>query len=154
VTSGGLSTAVQVLLSLGAVIAVVIVAARLVRRAGVRGPGAGLRVVDRTGLSRESSVAVVEVGGRALVLGVTAHNITLLTELPSTDLPSTDLPSTDLPAALDDENAERPAPTQDAREVAALQAVPRPRPADGSVLSPATWKQGMDALRELTARKG
>ena len=54
--------------------------ARLVRRPlGGRGAGA-LAVLARQPLTRGASVAVVRVGERALVLGVTDQNVTLLAE--------------------------------------------------------------------------
>ncbi|MET7420659.1 flagellar biosynthetic protein FliO [Dactylosporangium sp. NPDC005555] len=54
--------------------------ARLARR-GVAGRGAGLlTVIARQQLSRGSSVAVVKVADRALVLGVTDAGVSLLAE--------------------------------------------------------------------------
>lgn len=76
-----LATLARVTASLVVVVVLAVLAARLARRAGTRGPGVGVRVVDRAGLSREAAVAVVEVGGRALVLGVTSHTVSVLTEL-------------------------------------------------------------------------
>ena len=46
--------------------------------------GAPVRVLHRQALSRSTSVAVVEVGGRVLVLGATEHQISVLTELDPT----------------------------------------------------------------------
>ena len=67
--------------SLIVVLALVALAARTARRTQWRRSTTGMRVLDRTGLSREASVAVVEVAGRALVLGVTAHGVSVLTVL-------------------------------------------------------------------------
>ena len=67
--------------SLIVVLALVALAARTARRSQWRRSTTGMRVLDRTGLSREASVAVVEVAGRALVLGVTAHGVSVLTVL-------------------------------------------------------------------------
>jgi len=72
---------VRVVVSLGVVLAVVAGAAAVLRRSGVVGTTGmskrGLRrrhvpleVIARHGLSRGSSVAVVRLGDRALVLGV------------------------------------------------------------------------------------
>jgi flagellar biogenesis protein FliO len=120
--------------SLVAVVALALLAARLARRAGVRGPGAGLRVVDRVGLTREGAVTVVEVAGRVLVLGVTAASVSLLTELPSGSLPARpdDAVPADRGGAVDNETA---------------------RGATGSALDPRTWRQGVEALRDLTVRR-
>jgi flagellar biogenesis protein FliO len=63
------------------VIALVLISGRLARRHhGLRG-SAGLRVVERIGLSREAHLAVVEVEGQKLLLGVTAHGVTRLAGL-------------------------------------------------------------------------
>jgi flagellar protein FliO/FliZ len=111
-------------------------AARFARRAGVRGGGADLHVVERAGLSREASVAVVEVAGRALVVGVTAHGVSLLTELE--------------PGAIEERRAR--AAEEAPRTVRALPTGERP-PGTGSVLDPRTWRQAVDGLRELTVRR-
>lgn len=83
--------AVEVLIrlaaSLGMVVAIILVAAKVLRRrGGLRlGRSAGgprLDVLDRTSLSRSASVAVVRVGGRGLVVGITDQSVTLLTEAP------------------------------------------------------------------------
>ena len=51
------------------------------RRQG--GPGnQAVRVVSRTGLSRGALLAVVDIAGGRLLLGVTDHQINLLAELP------------------------------------------------------------------------
>jgi flagellar biosynthetic protein FliO len=74
-----LATIGRVIASLAVVMLFAALAARMGRRS--RGGGAGIRVVNRVGLTREASLAVVEVGGTALVLGITAHGVSLLTAL-------------------------------------------------------------------------
>ncbi len=92
--------------------------ARLARRPlGGRG-GGQLRVVARQQLGRGSSVAIVRVADRALVLGVTDAGVSLLA---------------DADAALFDEPAPAPAPREGALA--------------GSALSPAVWRQALAALR-------
>src|SRR5919197_3444507 len=87
---------VLVVVSLGVVLAVMAGAAAVLRRSGVVGAvpagrrgmrrrGAG-EVIARHGLSRTSSLAVVRLGGRALLLGVTEHQVTLLTEVDPAEL--------------------------------------------------------------------
>jgi len=219
-----LMTALRVVGSIVVVLVLFVLSARLARRAGVRGPGSGLKVLDRTGLTREASVAVIEVAGKTLVLGVTSHGVNVLAELDPRDVaraqaasaqrgplprvvripsapadPPTDcarqdggrqdgarqdgarqdgarqdgarqdgarqdgarqpLPA-DLPRARDPRQADprQAIPRQaDGRQAGRRQTVPPQagaRPANGSVLSPATWRQGIEALRDLTARKG
>jgi flagellar biogenesis protein FliO len=139
---GDLMTVLRVLASLVVVVVLVVVAARLARRAGVRGGGVGLRVVDRVGLTRETAVAVVEVAGRGLVLGTSAHGVTVLAELDPAQL-----------AAAVGERGRTPGPAK-----VTTTRVVAPRAAatagTGAALDPRTWRRGVDALRDLTVRKG
>jgi flagellar protein FliO/FliZ len=88
---------VRVVVSLGVVLAVMAGAAAVLRRSGVVGTAPagkrGLRrrsnpveVIARHGLSRGSSIAVVRLGARALVIGVTEHQVSLLTEIDPAEL--------------------------------------------------------------------
>ena len=86
----------RVIVSLGVVLAVMAGAAAVLRRSGVAGTaGAGrqgsrrtppVQVIARHGLSRGATVTVVRLGGRALVLGVTEHQVSLLTEIDPAEL--------------------------------------------------------------------
>lgn len=143
----------RVTLALVVVVALAVLAARAARRAGVTGQGAGLRVVERAGLSREASVAVVEVAGRAFVLGVTAHGVTLLRELAPEDLEAARRSAEEAAAARE---PRRPGivrrvivPGGTAR---GAEGATRPR-GTGSVIDPRTWQQAIDGLRDLTARR-
>ncbi|MGY6499362.1 MAG: flagellar biosynthetic protein FliO [Acidimicrobiales bacterium] len=80
---------VRLLASLGMVVAVILFAARALRKRGGLRLGLGrsdtapkLDVLDRTQLTRNASVAVVRVGGRGLVVGITENTVTLLAEAP------------------------------------------------------------------------
>lgn len=73
----------RLVVAIAVVIGLLLLTARLTRRVGLKGQSTdrnALRVVSRQPLSRAASVAVVEVRGRTLVLGVTDHAVTLLTE--------------------------------------------------------------------------
>jgi flagellar protein FliO/FliZ len=132
-------------------------------------------VLGRQSLSRNSSVAVVRVAGQALIVGVTDSNVRVLGEVEldavQAHIAATN-PATRLTVAGSDstETAEHdavvakrrvarftPAPTGSpvttSAQAAAAAAV-TPGKLSGSALSPATWKQTIDALREMTARKG
>jgi flagellar protein FliO/FliZ len=71
--------------SLAVVFGLMVLAGRLLRRRGLA-PGAGskatsrIEVIARQGLGRSSSVQVVRVGGRTLVLGVTDTAVSVLAE--------------------------------------------------------------------------
>jgi flagellar protein FliO/FliZ len=162
-----LAVLARVTASLVVVVALAVLAARFARKAGVRGGGAGLRVVERTGLSREASVAVVEVGGRGLVVGVTAQGVSLLTELTAEELAAASslaASSGALPVSGDGaEGAEGPrrivvssegppwgTPPEGNRAVRSRQTAIR---GTGSVLDPRTWSQAVEALRDLTVRR-
>lgn len=113
--------------------------ARLVRRplGGRRGTGA-LAVLSRQQLSRGAAVAIVQVHDKALILGITDQQVSLLGEAdldafgPQPQLhrdPMTVEPDGDLPAA-------HPAGRL-----------------DGSLLSPRTWGSTLDFLRDRTTRR-
>jgi flagellar biosynthetic protein FliO len=76
----------RVSLSLGAVLAVLVLAHRYARRTARPG-GADklLRVLERQGIGAKASVVVVETNGQHLLLGVTEHSVTLLS---SSDAPA------------------------------------------------------------------
>src|SRR5262245_59634081 len=89
---------VRVVVSLGVVLVVMWGAAAVLRRSGVAGTagmpgrrgGAGRRaateVLARHGLGRRGSLSAVRLGDRALVLGVTEHQVTLLKEIDPAEL--------------------------------------------------------------------
>jgi len=108
----------------------------LITRVGgrrLRGSGELVRVLHRQPLSRTTSVTVVTVGSRVLVLGGTEQQITLLAELDADEL--------DELAGLDAFVAEQP--------VAAATTSSTPGALAGSLLSPDTWRQ---AVRAATGR--
>ncbi len=144
----------RVTASLVVVVALALLAARLARRAGRGGGGTGLRVLERTGLSREASVAVVQIGERGLVVGVTAQGVTLLTELSGEELATARAAAT--PAPEPGPVGGEPGVTRVVvRTGARPPAVGRApaRPGTGAVLDPRTWRQALEALRDLTARR-
>jgi flagellar protein FliO/FliZ len=105
--------------------------ARVVRRplgAG-RGPGA-IAVLQRQQLSRGSSIAVVQVAGKALVLGVTDQHVSLLGE-------------TDLAAFDKDASA-----TDDRKPVAVDSDVL----GTGATTSRRPWDSALEFLRDRTTR--
>jgi flagellar protein FliO/FliZ len=115
--------------------------AKVARRPMAGRGGAALAVLARQQLSRSASVAVVRVVDRALVVGVSEGQVTLLAE---TDLAGFER------APAETTTRETIDPTLPAQRVAPE--VPASRLA-GSALSPATWRQTMDFLRERTVRR-
>lgn len=135
-------------------------------RGGRMVPGA-TEVLARQQISRAASVVVVRVGDKALVLGVTEQQVNLLgeTDLPEPDQGGRRTESIDLTADADAVGALVPAPrTEDdvarnrPRRSATRAKSPRAPDAPGSALagsalSPATWTQALDVLRERTTRR-
>jgi flagellar protein FliO/FliZ len=76
-----LELTIRLIVSLAIVVGLLLVIARFASRRFVGGTGSMVRVVHRQALSRASSVAVVTVGSRVLVLGTTEQQVSLLTEL-------------------------------------------------------------------------
>lgn len=153
----------RVLVSLVVVLAVVWVLGRKFRRGGKGKGGALIDVLSRQQLSRTASVAVVRIGSQALIVGITEAQVNVLGE-------------TDLVAALAETSVPAPSTTTaathrlDARRSARDIPVPARVPADampaarrskgnanqrgplaGSALSPATWRQTIESLRDLSA---
>jgi flagellar protein FliO/FliZ len=153
----------RLLVSLAAVLGLMWVIARRVKKTSV-GRSAGLvDVLSRKQLSRNASVAVVRVLDKALIVGITDGQVSLIGE--------TDLAAAERSLEQDKPRAVRPRPapavdlsTKIAPDGRILTATaprtapdgPRPKaPAgalSGSALSPATWRQTIDSLRNLTSR--
>jgi len=148
----------RMLLALVLVLGIMWALARWARKP--MGVGKGERVMTvlaRQQLSRTSSVTVLKLMDRALVLGVTDQGVQLLTE---TELAPIEEALTVQPAPRRGLRAALPAvdPEADAEPPAVgrpLPALPMPGRSklDGSVLSPATWKQLVSAAREMTVRR-
>lgn len=160
-------------------------------------------VLGRQSLSRNSSVAVIRVADRALIVGVTDSNVRMIGEIeldaaaaaiaqsdPTARRGSREVSSPEdiydgaldgipsSPAGLDslltpadiaairsqrpsgadsvidDAAHARVAATRTASRTAASRTASGTGPLAGSALSPATWRQTLDALREMTVRKG
>jgi flagellar protein FliO/FliZ len=123
-----LELVLRLAVSLGVVLGLFWLVARTGARK-MRGSRALLRVHGRQSLSRTASVAVVEVGSRVLVVGVSEGGVRLLTELDPEEL------------------AEPESLTTAGGEAFARPAVRPAVPAglSGSLLSTQTWKQAWAA---------
>jgi flagellar protein FliO/FliZ len=120
--------------SLLVVLGLLWVLAKVARRP-LAGRGGGLlAVLARQQISRGASVAVVRVHDRALIVGVTDGQVTLLGEA--------DLAAMTAPASAPPAGGRRELVVLDDRG-----------PLDGSALSPQTWSQAVRFLRDRTARR-
>lgn len=128
--------------SLAVVIGLMWLAGRVMRNRGLTGRSrkcdTELEVLDRKNLSKTSSLALVRVGDRTLLIGVTEHGISNLTEIEQHAIE----------LALVDE------------EVGTNGPVPLGAPVDLPSLSAASatqsgtaWKMLVDQLREKTVRR-
>jgi len=163
-----LESVVRVVVSLAVVLGLFWVVARTgSRRLGGRDRGL-MRVRSRQSLSRGSSLAVVEVGTRVLVIGVSDSGVRLLTEMHPGELTAPgSLPAT-LPEGADESfeavyeaaydqtfaayQAAYPSPTTHPGQPAPDESGPAPMPTSlppasadgplaGSLLAPSTWRQ-------------
>jgi flagellar protein FliO/FliZ len=144
-----LGLVVRLVCSLAVVLGLLLLIARFAGRRFQGRAGAPVHVVHRQPISRGSSVTVVTVGTRILVLGSTEQQVTLLTELEPDEI--------DLPEPVADGAAGTVAATS--RVDRAATSGPRhlrptgraagcDLPLAGSVLSPQTWKQALAAATQ------
>ncbi len=145
---GTAGVAIRMIASLAAVLLLLFVVARFARRGRPRGDGPDLTVVSRCSLGSKASVAVVHLGDRALVVGVTDQSVTLLSESSLAEL---------VPSAAASESESRTASEVVVRRKVVLDPSSRPAATDGklagSALAPDTWRRTMDAVRDLTVRR-
>ncbi|MGY1843072.1 FliO/MopB family protein [Modestobacter sp. SYSU DS0875] len=139
---------IRLVLSLAFVAGVLLFAARIAKKRGL-GQGTGvIEVVSRQRMGRASSVSVLRVAGRVLVVGSTEEQVTLLAELEDEEL-QTALAAQARPhaAASDVETAALPA-----TRVPAL-ARSSSGPLAGSVLDRGAWTTVVQELRDRTVRR-
>jgi flagellar protein FliO/FliZ len=121
-------------------------AARLVRRplSASRAHGA-LAVLNRQQLTRGAAVTVVRVADRAMILGVTDAQVSLLGEA---DIADFEAPAHEHRDVVELE------PDDPSGELPGLHPAAHPPPRlDKSLLSPRTWTTTLDFLRDRTARR-
>ena len=137
---------VRLVFSLAVVIGMLLLIARFSAKRFRGTTGAPIRVVHRQPLSRTSSVAVVTVGSRVLVLGTTEQQVQLLTELDPEELEVMD-------PTLESELDEAPQPVAVASAPVELQ----PAAFQAATFQPATFQPAtfapVDVATARPARK-
>ncbi|MEV0896839.1 flagellar biosynthetic protein FliO [Actinoplanes sp. NPDC049802] len=139
-----LSLTLRVFLALLIVLMLMWLLAKAVRRPYAGRRAGPLAVLNRQQLSRGSAVAVVRVADRALVLGITDQQVSLLGEA-------------DIDAFETEPEEHRDTLEVDTGGLTAK--LPGRHPfglggrLDGSLLSPRTWSSTIDLLRERTTRR-
>ena len=165
---------VRMVLSLCIVLGLLLLTARVAGKRYRTGDESTVKVLQRQSLSRSSTVTVVSVGNRVLVLGTTEQQVRVLAELDPHELATdvsqpaepkglyavpaatpTDFAQTLLAAQTEAQVGSRPAGRHRAAVPAvAAPAAPReerghpgqPGALAGSLLSPTTWRQALHAL--------
>lgn len=156
----------RVLLSLACVLGLMWFLGRRIARGRVaaRARTTTISVVAKQSLGGRTGVALLEVGGRRLLVGTGEHGVTLLTELEPEPEPAEDGAAR---TEIDTEELERmlaaPSPTDDdassapttlTTPAARTLAVSTPRnPLEGSILAPSTWRRAVVAVQERTIRR-
>jgi len=136
-----LELTLRLIFSLAVVVGLLMLLARYGAKRFNGGTGSLVQVVHRQALSRSSSVAVVTVGSRVLVLGTTEQNVTVLTELDPEELVTEEQVALALEGGSDEGEADGlPRPTVGTTPTHA------PGALAGSLLSAATWKQALAVL--------
>ena len=147
-----LELTIRLVVSLAIVVGLLLVLAKFGARKFRGNAGALVHVVHRQALSRTSSVSVVTVGTRVLVLGTTEQQISVLTELDPDELELENVAELSLVAEPELEKVPEKSPEK------VLEKVPGSHrgtplaagPLAGSVLSPQTWRQALGAIRRAS----
>jgi len=151
----------RVVVALGVVLAVIWVAHRqLSRRRSGSKKASLVQVVARQSLSPKASVAIVDADGRRLVLGVTEHGVSVLSDRPApvhdaefdAVLAAAVAPAEPVPVEASaqpsaDTDADAP-PTRRAALAAASTGPASHGSRRGSILSAETWKRSLAGVKE------
>lgn len=143
----------RVLVSLGAVLAIIWWAHRRITR-GKKATSTAkpITVISRQGITQKASVVIVEADGRRLLLGVTEHSVNVLSDSPAPAIQPAAVPIIAPPAATFEQELANAGATADSlAEVPS--SIPTQPPASqgllsGSVLSAETWKRSWAVLRQ------
>ncbi|GAB2518122.1 flagellar biosynthetic protein FliO [Paramicrobacterium agarici] len=153
----GLMLALRVLVSLAAVLGVLwYVHRRLNRGSGRRRAPEAITVLGRQSLGQKAHLVIAQVDDTRYVLGVTEHGVSVIDSTPGRPR----LTAVERPKASADASVPGAEPTEFDRVLAASASpepapLRRPRnhtkssPIAGSILSPMTWRQTADALRNV-----
>lgn len=139
-----ISLTLRVVFALFIVLMLMWLLAKAVRRPYSSRRDGTLAVLNRRQLSRGSAVAVVRVADRALVLGITEQQVSLLGE---TDIEAFG------PEPAEHRDQLEVAPGSPATDLPGRHPRSSGGRLDGSLLSPKTWTSTLDFLRDRTTRR-
>ena len=135
---------IRLVLCLGFIALVLLYASKLAKKRGLGGATGVIEVVARQRMGRASTVSVLRVAGRVLVVGSTEEQVTLLAEVEDEELQAA------LAAQLGPAKA-----STDGEPVPMTRRIPVPTGPGalaGSVLDKGTWTSVVQELRERTVR--
>ena len=139
---------IRLVLCLAFVGGVLLFASRVAQKRGIGGATGVIEVVARQRMGRASSVSVLRVAGRVLVVGATEEQVTLLAEVDDDEL------QTALATAVP---APRTAGDLETGEMPLTRPALPPRAGSGalagSVLDRGTWTSVVQELRDRTVRR-
>ena len=139
---------VRLVLCLAFVGGVLLFASRVAQKRGLGGTTGVIEVVARQRMGRASSVSVLRVAGRVLVVGSTEEQVTLLAEVEDDELATALAAATPARATTPDGEAAGSGPGRPA-----LPARGSSGALAGSVLDRGTWTSVVQELRERTVRR-
>jgi len=143
----------RLLISLAVVLGLMWLVARRMKRSGGHGKnGKLIELLSRQQLTRSSSVAVVRVLDQGLILGVTDGQVAVLGEVELDAIQEAVAANETAKASHPVRAVRAPRPARPAADVPANGTTARGALA-GSALSLSTWRQTVDSLRDLTARR-
>jgi len=141
----------RVIIALVLVVGAMWVLAKVAKRPLRKRAANSLDVLARAQLSRNASVVVVKVDGTALVVGVTDGGVSLLHQLDAAAFAVAE-PTSRTAVDLESIGKAAATPAESPALAPALAPAQRRAALTGSALSPGTWRQAVEALRERTAR--
>lgn len=150
----------RVVVSLAIVMGLIWALARVKKRVSPKGASA-LQILSKVPVSKRGSLLLVEIGGKTLLIGSTDSAISLLSEVDLSDdedAAKQERTPIDFDTLLDEWTSADIDDIPVVEDVttdelaAALPAARDQGPLAGSVLSPQTWRQLTQALREKTVR--
>jgi flagellar protein FliO/FliZ len=149
----GIGLAVRIVLALGAVLLLMWMIARVSRRTLLGRARGDVAVIARASLSKQASVSVVRLVDRALVIGVTDSQVSLLGEMTADEVGALEGTRTaEERTVITLPSATRTGVSLPTARLAGVRPTSGGRMA-GSALSPATWRQAIEAVQERTVRR-
>lgn len=140
---------IRVTLSLAFIVGLMWIVTRAMRKSPMARSNGAIEIIARQQLDRKAGLALIKVGDRAVLVGFTEHQVTMLGEHDVPEMPApletrTTIDISESAGSDLDHAAQRATSHRRASDKS---------PLAGSVLSPTSWKQTVEAFREKTVRQ-